>query len=274
MERALDGLRASNVVPEKRGVGCASAARCGAHRTIYAALQAQLVGASRGDRRDARQLDVAEPSKKPGFPEPITTMGLGVGGGLFVGLLLALIVSGLGRWARDPIEVERITGVPSMRFDPLAPLLMSRGMNAHTVVILPLDANTSVEPVARRIADTATARAVSATILDLSGRSKFRENGYAPYTVTAPSGSYDVNGTIARLESEYGLVIVQLPELSSDVAAAVLNEHRPTIVVAPARRVDRARLANTLQTLKRLEVPCAGVVMSDGVPAVRDVVTT
>lgn len=277
MQSALDSLRAMAASFPKSAEAAARLQRDVIRNgQIYAALQAQLVGARLAaidEGGDARQLDVAEPPKKPAFPEPITTMGLGLGGGLFVGLVVALFASGLGRWARDPIEVERITGVPSIRFDPQAPLLMSRGMNAHTVVVLALDADTSVESVARRLADTATARAVSATILDLTGRTRFRENGQGPQAVLAPSGSYDVNGTIARLEGEYGLVIVQLADLSSDLAAAVLNESRPTIVVAPARRVDRARLANTLQTLKRLEVPCAGVVMSDGVKTVRDVVT-
>jgi Mrp family chromosome partitioning ATPase len=100
-------------------------------------------------------------------------------------------------------------------------------------------------------------------VLDLSGRRMPSTNGRSAAAITAPSEHFDVNGTIERLEREYGLVIVQLPELSSDVAAAALSESRPAVLVAPARRVDRARLASTLQTLRRLDVPCAGIVLND-----------
>ena len=234
---------------------------------IFAAVQAQLVSArlaSIDEGGDARQLDVAEPSKKPAFPEPVTTLGLGVGGGLVTGLIAALMLSGLGRWARDPYEVERIAGVPSLRFDASAPLMLSGANQARTLLILPLDAGTSSAAVARRLADTAMARSISATVLDLSGRRLPSSNGRSPAAIAGPSEHFDVNGAIERLEREYGLVIVQLPELASDVTAAALSETRPAVLVAPARRVDRARLASTLQTLRRLDVPCAGVVLSDG----------
>jgi uncharacterized protein involved in exopolysaccharide biosynthesis len=267
LEKALDTLRtmaltlpksAESVLRKQRDVVRLS--------QIFAALQVQLVSArlaSIDEGGDARQLDIAEPSKKPSFPEPVTTMGLGVGGGLVTGLIAALLLSGLGRWARDPYEVERISGVPSLRFDATAPLLLSGANQARTLLVLPLDAGTSSAAVARRLADTAMARSISATVLDLSGRRVPSTNGRSAAAVVPPSERFDVNGAIERLEREYGLVIVQLPELSSDVAAAALSESRPAVLVAPARRVDRARLASTLQTLRRLDVPCAGIVLND-----------
>ncbi|HEY4129265.1 MAG TPA: Wzz/FepE/Etk N-terminal domain-containing protein, partial [Gemmatimonadaceae bacterium] len=188
---------------------------------IFAAVQAQLVSARLAaidEGGDARQLDAAEPSKKPVFPEPVTTLGLGVGGGLVAGLIAALMLSGLGRWARDPYEVERIAGVPSLRFDATAPLLLSGAKQARTLLVLPLDAGTSSAAVARRLADTAMARSISATVLDLSGRRVPSTNGRTPAAIAPPSDHFDVNGAIERLEREYGLVIVQLPELASDVA--------------------------------------------------------
>jgi len=71
-----------------------------------------------------------------------------------------------------------------------------------------------------------------------------------------------VNGTIARLESENDLVVVKLPTITSDTATAAIGENRPVLLVAPERRFARAQLVDTVQMLKRLEVPCAGVVFN------------
>jgi hypothetical protein len=90
---------------------------------------------------------------------------------------------------------------------------------------------------------TAALRSITATVLDLSA-------GSVP----------DVHGTIERLENENGLVVVKLPTITSDTAAAAIGENRPVLLVAPERRVARAELVDAVQMLKRLEVPCAGVV--------------
>ena len=58
---------------------------------------------------------------------------------------------------------------------------------------------------------------------------------------------------------------------SADSTAAVLSESRPVLLVAPSRRINRRELASALDTLRRLEVPCAGVVLSDAEP--RDTLT-
>jgi len=71
---------------------------------------------------------------------------------------------------------------------------------------------------------------------------------------------------LARLEQEHGLVIARLSSLSADSTAAVLSESRPVLLVAPSRRINRRELVGALDTLRRLEVPCAGVVLSDGEP--------
>jgi Mrp family chromosome partitioning ATPase len=73
-----------------------------------------------------------------------------------------------------------------------------------------------------------------------------------------------VGGMLARLEQEHGLVIARLPGLSADSTAAVLSESRPVLLVAPPRRINRRELVSALDTLRRLEVPCAGVVLSEG----------
>ena len=59
------------------------------------------------------------------------------------------------------------------------------------------------------------------------------------------------------------MVIACLPELSSDATLAALKETRPVVLVAAPGPVDRTQLAHAVDTLRRLQVPCAGVVISD-----------
>ena len=71
---------------------------------------------------------------------------------------------------------------------------------------------------------------------------------------------------LARLAQEHGLVIVRLPGLTADATAAALSDSRAVLLVAPARRANRRELVSALDTLRRLDVPCAGVVLSDAEP--------
>ena len=224
---------------------------------IYGALQAQLVEArlgAIGEGGEIKPLDLAVAPRKPSFPEPFLTMGIGTAGGLLAGIVAALFLGWFGRWLRDPVEVERLAGVTAQRFQADAPLLLLGKGSARSVLVVPLDgARTGL--VAERLARTATARAVSATVLDLSSDSASNGNGQSHYTVSGPA--------IEDLERQFGLVIVQLPPLSSEATLAALNEARPVLLVAP-NRVDRGRLSSALEMLRRMDVPCAGVVIGDG----------
>jgi tyrosine-protein kinase Etk/Wzc len=215
---------------------------------LSAVIQAQIVDAKLaaiGEGGDVRPLDPAIEPKKPSFPEPLLTAGIGTAGGLLLGLMAALLLGSVGRWVRDPDEVERSTGVPALQFDPSVPLMLTSA-TSRTILVAPIDSGIAVGAVANRLAQTATSRSLSAAVLDLS------------------SASSDINGSIQRLEASHDVVIVQLSSLVSDAAAAALQHSRPVLLVTPARRVDRRRLMNAVQMLKRLEVPVAGIVMSDG----------
>lgn len=214
---------------------------------LFAGLQGQIVEAKLaaiGEGGDVRPLDRAEIPKRPSFPNPVLTAGLGTVGGLFCGLVAALLLGSVGRWVRDPVEIERATGVAALQFDPAVPLLLSNGVS-RTILLAPTEPHTSTTPVANRLAQTAASRSIPSVVLDLSA--------------TAP----EVNTTIARLEDEHELVIVQLPSLDSDTAAAALQHGRPVLLVTPGRRTDRRRLISAVQLLKRLDVPVAGIVMND-----------
>lgn len=229
--------------------------------SIHTALQAQLVEArlaAIGEGGDVRQIDAAVPPRKPAFPQPVMTMGIGTIGGLIAGSIAALLMAWFGRWLRDPIEIERATGVVAQRLDASSPLVIS-GIAPRTVLLLPLEAGAKTGPVAHRLAHTAAARAVTTQVLDLSMHGNGNGAG-APESVAS---------LIARHEAETGMLIVQLPGVNSDAAVAAMRENRPVILVAPPGPVNRARLGGALEMLRRLDVPCAGVVISEPTSALR-----
>jgi uncharacterized protein involved in exopolysaccharide biosynthesis len=220
----------------------------------YAALQTQLVEArlsAIAEGGDIRQLDVATVPKKVAFPDPAITTAAGLGAGLVVGLLLALVAGSHGRYVEGPDAIERVAGVPALRFDPRTPLLMSGRSAVRTVLLIPVEQGVGTLRVAERLVDTALARGQSATILDLTAPS-----------AAAPVGA-SVGGLISRLEQEHALVVVRLPGMAADSTAAALNDDRPVLLVAPSRRVSRRELTGAMETLRRLDVPCAGVVLSE-----------
>jgi uncharacterized protein involved in exopolysaccharide biosynthesis len=220
---------------------------------VHALLQGQLVEArlaAISEGGDIRALDVAEAPKKVAFPGKAATLGLGLGGGLLLGLIAALLSGAVGRYMDDPFAIERATGVPTLRLDTQAPLLFSGRPLSNTVLVVPLEARADTGRVAERLARTALSRALQPTILDLSGGA-------------SESAANTVGATIERLEQEYGMVVVRLPGLGSDEAAAALRDTRPVLLVGPEHRLDRARLMDAVQTLRRLDIPCAGVVLSD-----------
>jgi hypothetical protein len=217
---------------------------------LLGGIQGQIVEArlaAIGEGGDVRPLDFAVVAKKPSFPDPPITAGIGVAVGLLIGLIAALLTGSVGRWMRDPLEVERTTGVPALQFDPAVPLLFSNGLS-RTIVVAPLEAGGGVTAVVNRLAQTAASRSASAAVL------------------TLPATASDVNASIARLEAEHDMVIVELQSLSTDTAAAALQHSRPVLLVASGRRVERRKLLDAVQMLRRLEVPVAGIVMSNGAP--------
>jgi Mrp family chromosome partitioning ATPase len=57
--------------------------------------------------------------------------------------------------------------------------------------------------------------------------------------------------------------VVQLPVLSHDATIATLRQDRPVVLVAPPGPVDRQRLTVALDTLRRMHIPCAGIVITE-----------
>jgi uncharacterized protein involved in exopolysaccharide biosynthesis len=222
---------------------------------IFTALEAQLIEArlaAIGEGGNVRQVDVAVPQRKPSSPKPVLTLGLGAAAGLFSGVVAALFLGWFGPWLRDPREIERAVGVSAQQFEPHLPLLVAGASNARTVLVAPIDTRVGVTTVVEGLARTARQRSLQAVIVDLTGNAS--GNGAGALT--------DYGAMLERMERENGMVIVQLPSLTSEAAAATMNETRPVLLVAPPGPVDRARLSGAVDLLRRLQVPCAGVVIS------------
>ena len=129
-------------------------------------VQARLAAVSEGG--DVRALDRATPPKEPAFPSVPLTLALGLGVGLLLGLAAALAAGSFGRYLDDSDAIERVFGVPTVRLLPGAPLLMSGREALRTLLLIPVGDRASTATVAARLAETASARGGTATILDFT----------------------------------------------------------------------------------------------------------
>lgn len=233
---------------------------------IYTALQAQLVEArlaAIGEGGEIRQIDMAVPPRKAAFPRPLLTMGIGTAGGLLAGVMVAMFLGWFGRWLRDPSDIERAVGISAERFERDTPLLVGNPA-ARSVLVVPLAPRAQTAAVAERLARTARQRALEPTLLDLSGAHE--NNGRAAVDVSQVSRMLD------EIEQRNGMAIVRLPDLTSDIALAAMRDTRPVVLVAPPGPVDRLQLATAVDLLRRMQVPCAGVVISEPTPRLRALV--
>ncbi len=221
---------------------------------VLTALQTQLVQArvaviSEGG--DVRALDIAQPPLEVSFPRPASTLAVGLGGGLIVGIILALLMGSHGRYLLGDDAIQRAFDIPVLRFSPGQPLVFSRQEARPSVVlVVALDEGARTMAVANGIFDTALARGMSATVVD------FGNEGDAP---RGPGHNADL---VRRLEGEHDLVIVSTPRLASAATVAVLREDRPVLLVACAERVGRAELGGAVSMLNQLGITCAGVVIN------------
>jgi hypothetical protein len=234
---------------------------------IFSGLQVQLVDARLAaitEGGDVRPLDLAAVPKRPIFPKKSVILGEGLGGGLFVGLIAAVLIGLVGGRMHDAQDVERRTGLPAIRFETTAPLLVG-GPASRTVLVAPINGRAVAGPVAQRLIETALSRSISATLLDFSSVDvppRVLGNGNSQLiTKTGGTNGFDPNDAIRRLEEGHDLVVVQLPALASHTAAAVLTADRPVLLVAPARRIERNSLQHAVDLLRRVGAPCAGVVL-------------
>jgi hypothetical protein len=217
-------------------------------------LQAQLVQArlsAISEGGDVRALDRAIPPRDPAFPNPALTAALGLGTGLMFGLVAALVAGSHGKYVQGTGAIERLVGAPAVRLTPGVPLLMSDDDSSRTLLLIPIDDRAATEDVAARLAEHARARGARALVIDLS---------------RPVLSGIDIDGPGKRIddaEVAATFVIVRLASLSSESAAVALRPTRPVLLVASGNRVNRRALTSALDVLRRLNVPCLGVVLAD-----------
>ncbi|MQA92156.1 MAG: hypothetical protein GEU90_18350 [Gemmatimonas sp.] len=260
-----------------------------------AALETQLVQvrlAAIAELGDVRQIDQAEVPKRVAFPQPMLTLAIGLLAGLFVGTAGALTGGSLGRRVKSVGQVERMTGLPAVSFDPPAPLLIGELGERKSVLVVPVGAGARAGPVAMRIAETAALRGERVVLADWTRDVRILPSGSdsspdrhgagstvddrrdaddrpegADYTLHRRAGP-DLPATIARseiegLEESGSFVVSLLPNIKQPVSVALLSKERTAVLVAPAG-ARRTELVAAAGILKQLGVPLAGVVVHNG----------
>ena len=125
------------------------------------AVQAQRVEArlaAIGEGGDARQVDIAEPMKKPAFPTPAISYGVGGGAGLVIGIIAALMAAFMGRTIKTPDEAERAAGVAASWARDRSALLVAHDGTFKKVLVTPIGPDANASAVARILSATESQR--------------------------------------------------------------------------------------------------------------------
>lgn len=134
------------------------------------ALQTQLVQArlaAIAEGGDLMQIDTAEPPRRPLYPRAPITLALGLFGGLFFGVVSAIGNGSLGRRVHDPLQIERLTGIPAVLLRHDAPLLLRDVDTARSILVVAADRESRALPAARRLAATGALRGRTVVLADL-----------------------------------------------------------------------------------------------------------
>jgi uncharacterized protein involved in exopolysaccharide biosynthesis len=209
------------------------------------ALQAQLVEArlaAIGEGGDVRQLDVAEPTKRPVFPRPTVTFAVGGVGGLVLGVALAVIAGVLVPTVARAGDVARAAGVSAIAWDRRGPVVVGGG---ETLLLVPIGSGADTSGVLRATVRPSTGGGVHST-LDLAGQATDVD---------------EARRALGALESTGAAPVVACPPLDDGRTAAVLSTNRAVLFVARAGGVRRAQVTAATDALRRLDVPCAGIVV-------------
>ncbi len=119
-------------------------------------LEARL--AAIGEGGDARQVDFAEPSKKPTFPTPAISYGVGGGAGLVIGVIAALMAAFTGRMIKSPEDAERAADVAAGWARNRSALLVAHDGTFKKVLVAPLGRDANAPAVARILSETESLR--------------------------------------------------------------------------------------------------------------------
>jgi tyrosine-protein kinase Etk/Wzc len=254
------------------------------------ALQTQLVQtrlAAIGEGGEVRQIDAAVAPRKP-LPHLPLFLGIGLLGGLVLGTGGALLRSYSDDRVWTAREVQRLVGVPALELLPGAPLLIGGLGERSSVLVLSAGEPSDAAAVAERLARTTALRGGTVAFVDLArvrlpggtaavtaGRDAAAGTALVPleapagegYTLfSRPDGAAwgggGVRAEVEGLEDRFPHVVVAVPHASSPVAVALLAAERPVVVVARGGRATAGALRETVQSLERVGVATAAVVLT------------
>lgn len=263
------------------------------------ALQTQLVQArlaAIGEGGEVRQIDMAVPPEDPAFPKPLLNLAIGLIGGLMFGMVGALGRYYLGNRIHDARDAELASGVPAIMLDSRMPLLLGRGNEPHSVLVIPASTGASSAATARRIAGTAALQGTSVVLADLEttaaaihpsdtvsdagvavtgtgqtvaasleAAGSGESGGYLVYQGRENGGANPgIRAVLGELEHRFALVVTALPPLGESVTTALLTPDRPVVVVVRAGATSRSELRQTVTALDRFGVSVAGVIVHNG----------
>lgn len=253
------------------------------------ALQSQLVQArldALTEGGDVRQIDPAVPPGSPAFPNPALTLGGGMLGGLFFGMIAAV---GMGRRRQrvsEPWEVELATGVPALLFDPRLPLSFPARGASRVVLVVPLSPRASSLKVAEHIARIDALQGRNPVLAELGGGAPrvgapapvpvladgtavaersdgltVMRDGYARYPATPGAAPAGARVVLETLEERFSTIVAVLPGLESRETVSVLDGSRPTVLVLRAGELTRDALEARVKICRQLDLRILGVVI-------------
>ena len=247
-------------------------------------MQAQQLQARLGtimEGGDVRLLDPAIPPDERSSPSLVKNVAFGLFGGLMVGVLMALGSGYLGSRIEDDADVELSLGLRAVTMKKGSPLILSGGPAEGGLLVVPVGDSALAPAVARGLADTATVRGSTVTLVQFASPSPavtprgaaagmdpaagYRPGGEIP-VVGPDTEASDLSGvreTMQQLEERFDFVVAALPTIDSRISTALLLPPRTAVLVVRAKTTQRADLRKNIELLRGLEIPILGAVVID-----------
>jgi uncharacterized protein involved in exopolysaccharide biosynthesis len=247
-------------------------------------VQARLDALTEGG--DVRQIDPAVPPRSPVFPNPPLTLGGGMLGGLFFGMIAAVAVGRRRQRVSEPWEVELATGLPAVLFDPRLPLSFPDRAGSRVVLVVPLGKGASALKVAEHIARIDALQGRNPVLAELGGAAPrvgapaaipvladgtaiaersdgltVMRDGYAHYPASPGAAPAGARVVLETLEERFSTIVAVLPGLESRETVSVLDGRRPTVLVLRAGELSRDALETRVKLCRQLDLRILGVVI-------------
>ena len=255
------------------------------------AVQSQLVQArldAMSEGGDVRQIDAAVPPVDPAFPSPPLTLGGGLLGGLFFGVVAAVVLGRRGRRVHEPWEVELATGLPATMLSPHLPLTFPDRAGSRTLLVIPLGSAPVSLRVAEEIARTDALQGKNPLLAELGGTPSrvsapvavpagslaegtalaergdgltVVRDGVARYPASPNASQASARVVLETLEERFGTIVAVVPGLESRDTVSVLDGTRPAVLVIRAGELSGEALEARAKPCRQLDVRILGVVV-------------